>query len=202
MWYIIVFVFTIAGLLLAFTGMTSCSGTAADKVISPGDSLKKNYTREEVNELLKALAERPVKAELNMGAMCYAPRQAPDSASYICPVCGEKTIYVNSSTTEFINDDLMLCRQLAARFDKGMLSLDESGFCAHCSHATNANPELCVKITLEDSKEVITCKITSFDLRILLAFFKGENIFTTFNDAEMPLKEQSTRLKQLLGVTE
>jgi hypothetical protein len=201
MWYIIIFVIAAVSVIAGITGFTSCASPASPKLNIPPDSIKGSYSREEVKQLLDELANKKVKEELNMGASCYAPRAIEDSAEYICPVCGEKSIYTYSQA-EFIIHEIPTCRQKAARFGTTTLKLDETQFCRKCRPDSIAQPRLCLVTKLEGQEPVRTCGVYATDLVILTDFFEGHNLYKTFNDGEVALKESIPRIKELLGIKE
>ncbi len=201
MWYAVIFVFALAGLLFSYTGLTSCKGARPSTSDTLPDSIKGKYTKDEVKAMLEELADKPVKKELNLGAMCYSPRPIPDSATYICPVCGEKTIYTYS-LAEFVQSELPRCRELSRRFTKNLIHLDESQYCKKCTPNAANPPKLCLDVQLEGQAPVATCGVQSWDLTILIAFFEGKSICKTFNDGEVAMKDQLPRVRTLLGIKE
>lgn len=199
MWYIIIFALAASGIIAGFTGFTSCANANNSKVNTPPDSIKGSYSRAEVEQMLENLATSKVKDNLEMGAMCYSPRQIAEHADYICPVCGEKTIY-SWQQAEFVLHELPSCREYARRFDKNTVLLDESQFCRKCTPDSIENPQLCLSTKLEGQESVKTCGVYPMDLVILIDFFEGKNIYKTDNDSEVALKERIPRIKQLLGI--
>jgi predicted RNA-binding Zn-ribbon protein involved in translation (DUF1610 family) len=199
MWYIVVIIIAAAGLIFGFSGLTSCANNTKPTTNVPPDSIKPGYTREEVNSLLENLANKPVKDNLDMGAMCYSPRPILKSADYICPVCGEKTIYTYQQA-EFVQNEIPKCRSLITRFQGATLKLDEQQFCRKCATDSIPEPKLCLLAKLEDQQETKTCGISSEDIKMLTEFFEGKNIHKTSNDGEVALKVNIPRIKQLLGI--
>jgi hypothetical protein len=199
MWYIVVIIIAAAGLIFGFSGLTSCANNTKPTSNMPPDSIKNGYTREEVNNLLENLASRPVKEKLDMGAMCYSPRPILESAEYICPVCGEKTIYTYHQA-ELVQNEIPVCRGLVARFKGATLKLDEGQFCRKCTPDSIPEPKLCLVAKIEDQQETKTCGISSDDIKMLTEFFEGKNIHKTSNDGETALKSNIPRIKELLGI--
>ncbi len=200
MWYIIIFALAGIGIIAGFTSLTSCGQSSSEpKTDVPPDSIRGSYTRDEVEQMLKDLAERKVKDDLNMGAMCYSPRPYADSADYICPKCGEKTIFTHRHA-EFVLHEIPDCRRMAAPFGPDVIKLEETAYCQNCNGGKESQPELCVIVSLEGAEPVRTCGISTLDMIILTDFLKGKNIYKTFNDEEAPLKDRIPRLKILLGI--
>jgi predicted RNA-binding Zn-ribbon protein involved in translation (DUF1610 family) len=52
--------------------------------------------RAAVRAMLKRLADAPPPTKLAVGAMCYVVSPAPPRVDYICPKCGERTLYDSS----------------------------------------------------------------------------------------------------------
>jgi hypothetical protein len=133
--------------------------------------------------------------------MCYEVAVAPDRADYVCPTCGEKTLYTDDQT-ELIQSDLQACRRELEAI-QGLtdvsLFLDESSFCKKCRPDAKKR-ELKLKITYEDGKTHTTSPVDLSDMILLRDFFKGQLSYETWNDGTAPLKENLDRLRELLGV--
>lgn len=161
-----------------------------------------SLTMQQVNGLLARLhmmdAPEPV-----MGAMCYEAMAYPSVAEYICPVCGEKTVYEDYNTS-FIEWELQGCRRLVESIDRLTafpVSLDETMFCSHCTHERDSDPELLLRVESTDSTTTVN-QISIHDLRLLDSFLQGRLYYLTENDSQMPLKEYEGRIRELLGVPE
>lgn len=199
MWYIVILILAAVGLIFSYTSLTSCNSIIPKTCDTMPDSIKGSYSKEEVKAMLEELAEKPVKKELNMGAMCYSPRPLPDSATYVCPVCGEKSIYV-SRQAEFVLETIPQARISASRFKKDHIKLDESQFCRKCTPEKIDDPKLCLQVQLEGQSPVKSCSVNPWDLEMLVAFFEGRTFYKTDNDAEIALKDHLPRIKELLGI--
>jgi hypothetical protein len=214
MWYVaavcvVVLISAVAGFAKSRPGSTSksltpldavTSATIADIVLPIGIS---TVSVEQINILLSRL-ETTEPPEQTMGAMCYEPMSAPEVAEYICPVCGEKTVY-NYSQAAFISWELAGCRRMADSINIHTdfeVVLDERQFCDFCSPDSSGNdPSLVLKVVYGDGTEVEnTVGIT--DLRMLDSFLEGNLYYTTSNDAQMPLQNYSGRMRELLGFEE
>lgn len=155
---------------------------------------------EQVNALLARLELRE-PPEPVMGAMCYEAMAYPAVAEYICPVCGEKTIY-EDTRTGFIEWELPGCRRMAQSINgltEFEIILDETMFCRFCSEETEENPRLLLRVASGDSGETVN-HISIPDLRMLESFLQGNLYYLTANDAQIPLREHSDRIRELLGV--
>lgn len=155
--------------------------------------------REDVAARLRAIAQEPDPAELRPGAMCYAPRLARQSAEYVCPACGARTLYT-AGWAEWIESEVHGCRRAAAQIGGGLaVRLDESRVCAACS--PRAKPGLAVEITLAGEPTSRRVEgVTLEDLKLLSEFAAGAKLHKGFHDSEVPLRKSMDRLEALLGV--
>src|SRR5512137_2277649 len=106
-------------------------GSSGGRLLS--ERLKSMSVRE-VEKLL-ARVERSPEPDPTMGAMCYDMAGPPSVAEYVCPVCGEKTVYSDDNTW-FLSYELPTARLLleqAASASGLDVALDESQFCSSCS---------------------------------------------------------------------
>ena len=155
---------------------------------------------EEVEILLDRLQSRE-PPEPVYGAMCYEAVASPLVAEYLCPVCGEKTLYTDFDTW-FIEFELQGCRRIfdeitgASDMD---IELDETLFCQLCTPDASEEPALILTLTLEDGT-VISNRVSEFDMRILESFLKGRLFYITSNDGEQPLSPYAGRIRELLGL--
>ena len=100
MWYLAVillltFGFVFTNKLSAQTKKNSKNEIKSkEKLEIVNDTIKPLYSKEQIEEKLKYLAETPPPSDLSFGAMCYSIAiSSTDSFTYICPICGERTIY-------------------------------------------------------------------------------------------------------------
>ena len=202
MWYIAgVSVLVMASVIAGFSRNKSNTEPDAGSLNLSETSLSgRSLSRNEVNILLSRLEKEP-PPESVMGAMCYAPVANPLAAEYICPVCGEKTLY-NSSYASFIDRELTLSRRIAESINLNTefdILLDETRFCDFCSSASgNEDPVLLLSVVCEDDS-VTTNNVTVTDLRMLDSFLQGNLYYSTSNDAQYPLQDHAERIRSLLG---
>jgi hypothetical protein len=152
-------------------------------------------------ELRKMLAriEQAKAPEPKMGAMCYEMVAPPERMEYVCPQCGERTLYAKDVAWKW-NFELDNCRRLFKELPKReTMTLDESSFCRKCHPGTNA-PSLKLQIRYDNGSTNTVPNITSDDLRILAGFFFGKLEYPTANDGTGVLKKELPRLRQLLGI--
>ena len=159
-----------------------------------------SLSRTDTNLLLARL-EKTEPPESIMGAMCYSPRMEPASAEYICPVCGEKTLY-DYSYSAFIDWELSGCRRLADSINMNTdfeVSLDETSFCDFCSPDSDDDSRTILLRVVYDSGDEIVNSVSMNDLRMLDSFLQGNLFYLTSNDGQYPLKDHADRLRTLLG---
>ncbi len=204
MWYIVA-----AVVLLASSGVYGYSRLRNDGAVKSHPVSRlfntieiKSLTMDQINILLARLEiEEP--PEPVRGAMCYEAMAYPLVAEYICPVCGEKTIY-NDSQTGFIEWELQACRRMVETLDEYTefdISLDETLFCDFCSDSTDEDPTLLLRVASTDSTETVN-SISMRDLRILDSFLQRNLYYTTANDGHEPLQGSADRIKELLGISD
>ena len=200
-------------LLSAVAGFAKNKPGSDQKSVMPLDVLASASDAELVPETLTSLSTTQINILLarleikeppqaTMGAMCYEAMAAPAVAEYICPVCGEKTIY-NYSQSAFINWQLDNCRRLAesinSRTDFEIL-LDEGLFCDFCSpDAGDEEPALLLCVIRENGEEVVN-RVNIYDLMKLDSFLGGNLYYLTETDGEEPLQDSAERIRELLGL--
>jgi hypothetical protein len=205
MWYI-----AGACLVLALTAAAGFSRGKAVSTVKAGvvDSILnsasfKILSMQQVNWLLARLESQPAP-DVVEGAMCYSAIAAPAVAEYICPVCGEKTIY-DYSQSAFIDWELQSFRRFVESIDSNtefQVTLDERLFCEFCApEDSSGNPGLVLVVKPEEGEDVVN-RVTELDLQMLDSFLQGNLYYTTFNDGQMPLLEYAGRMRELLGLTE
>jgi hypothetical protein len=161
----------------------------------------KSMSQEKIREMLGRI-EAKKAPEPKMGAMCYDMAAPPARAEYVCPKCGEKTLYTKEDAWN-VQWTVESCRreflQLKSSTELSVV-LDESSFCSHCSPSAKKH-EMGLIVTYADGQSHTNSPVTDGDLRILQSFLKGELSFKTENDGTRPLKESLPRLRQLLGIS-
>ena len=187
-------------ILLGFGGVLACRSGGSATVTPPDQPTGQisGVSDGDIDAMLEALENREAP-EPTMGAMCYAPMMLPDTVEYICPVCGEKTLY-GSDDTWFLSYGIGTCREDAAFIDGSeMLDavLDETEYCGSCSPG-HEDPAMRLTIRYADGTEV-TSEVTQFDLTILRGFLSGELFYVTSNDGTQPLQPHASRIRELLG---
>ena len=213
MWYIagacaVVLLSAVAGLSKVKPGFEEKSIRPLDAItaatmldISPEGIMTLSTTQ--VNMLLTRL-ENEEPPEQMMGAMCYEMMAAPAVSEYICPVCGEKTIY-NYSQSAFIEWELEGCRRMAESINSNTdfeIILDEALFCDFCSPDAGENePEMLLRVIYDDGTEVVNT-IYINDLRKIDSFLQGNLYYFDSTDGQIPLQDSAERIRELLGLEE
>ncbi len=176
------------------SGATAPAAAAAvSEVPVPG-------SREDVAARLATLARDPAPADLEMGAMCYKMAGPPDRAEYLCPACGEKTLYSSEEKTSRVSIEVPACQRLVAEIRDLAVRLDESEFCEKCRPGVAA-PRLALVVRYPDGREQRTEDVGFEDLRLLVEFTSGARKHDKGQAGEKPLKDYLARLETLLGVT-
>lgn len=170
-----------------------------------------HLSKQKIHLLLAGIAKTPPPKELAIGAMCYEVAVPPNRIDYVCPACGEKTIYAlgnpadektRISRWQMVRNlqDLENCRRLARTIQKLDISLDESQFCKKCTPGIEA-PALGLIVRYPDqSRPHRVSGVNWTDLAMLKAASDGKLIYKDRMDFEKPLKKSLPRLEELLGV--
>jgi hypothetical protein len=182
---------TIAGSLLA--------GFAADAA---------GLNRQDLEKKLQDLAKAPPPTKLAPGAMCYATAVKPRLNEYVCPKCGEKTMYSwvgqnhdkweTLHALQSVDSYRRLVKQLQ---DKGLdCQLDESAFCQKCGKDANEKAFV-LAIRWPERKEPARTTLRHLeDMELLLEFLEGKDRHGAGAGGEKPLKDYLPRIRELLGL--
>lgn len=158
-----------------------------------------HWTRAETEAQLRELAEAPPPTDLNtMGAMCYKPAAPAERTEYVCPTCGERTVYSGAAAWT-VERDLASCRRLVAALPLVDAALDESQLCRKCSPDVTT-PQLTLIVRYEDGSESRSTPVGPEDLVLLREFERGQTRHEGPMGAESPLLEHRARLEELLGL--
>ncbi len=166
-----------------------------------------NASNAEIERMLRKIETSPTPPITKMGAMCYDMALPTPVTEYVCPVCGEKTLYpVGDKLWGTPVNGLEELRKLQiqankqARKREAAVTLDERQFCRKCLPDFTNTPQAVLVVELPDGQEQRTERFSETDLLMLKDFFAGKRITTWVNDAEMPLKNDLPRLRELLGM--
>lgn len=214
MWYII-----IAGCLLIgvyfTTRLRSCntsnqsenSNISLNSADIANDTIKGMFSKKQIDQKLKRLAETDPPKELSFGAMCYKVAfENFNVFEYICPTCGEKTVYKRGKNNEEswiienLEKNLNLCRSGIGKIKGINIKLDESLLCKHCSPDTDS-PSLCLWVNISGQSDTTkVCNVNSKDIQILGEFLNDKLLHSGSRDEETPLVNNLARIKELLGM--
>jgi hypothetical protein len=199
---------------LAQTPSKEPPGKAASPPAATTSEKIKSLDRAEVRALLKKLADTKPPDKRSSGAMCYSVSRPPTQASYVCPKCGERTLYDESNkspprdradkgTAGVVEWGIPSCRRKIQELQKvasEAMSLDESQFCRKCSPDATS-PKLVLHISYKGEKKAWDIKGIKYgDLCILHDLFTGKLLTEGEQGREFPLKDRLPRLQELLGV--
>jgi len=151
-------------------------------------------------QLAKLTPEKKRKKPLS--AMCYDMAAPPDRQEYVCPKCGEKTLY--SELMEGFNtlNGLEILRiefnTLTALKTDCTLTLDETSLCAHCTPDTTSH-DISMTVRYSDKKIHSAISVTINDVYLLKAYFNHDGSYTSTDGSVHLLKDEISRLKDLLG---
>ncbi|MBL8025699.1 MAG: hypothetical protein JNL74_04775 [Fibrobacteres bacterium] len=202
---IIIIAAAVGGLILfGLSCRPKMSSSGSGKVpSSPSPQTKatiKLMTRQQIIEHLSQL-ENGAAPEPKMGAMCYDMAYVNDTVVYICPKCGEKTLYPRTNKGSGVADEINFYRRelsLMGNSPEISFDLDELALCSHCTQDT-ANKEISLVVHYKDGFDH-HCKLTSTsDLTRLRAFMQADLSYETSNDGTEALKPFLPRIKELLG---
>ena len=137
-----------------------------------------------------------------IGAMCYKVAVTPVRTDYVCPTCGEKTLYAFDDTVDDPNafqrtllaNELESCRRAVQKINGFDIELDESQFCKVCSPDIES-PQLGLVVRHPDKPEPHRVwGVSEIDLTIIKAYADGRIKKEGMADVCI------ARLEELLGV--
>lgn len=200
-------IMVIISIILMF-GMASCAPGQGrllnfhetDSLFYPPDTSREKASRAEIHDRLMALAESKAPEELNPGAMCYEVAMPPDRKEYVCPVCGEKTIYTNESQFSII-DNVNSCRSWITSIRGLDLRLEEYNFCHHCQPDTNQVPgyKIFIRYKGEPNEEELK-NAGAGSLQFIYEFMNGDKTHSDYYDNETPLKDYIGTISGFFGI--
>ncbi|MCK4999392.1 MAG: hypothetical protein KAS23_07650 [Anaerohalosphaera sp.] len=163
-------------------------------------------SREQLEDRLGQLAVLPAPNQLSPGAMCYKVAAPPSRIEYVCPKCGERTLYADQQSNErgvirFLVWELDSCRKTVKEITGVSIELDESQYCHKCSGDIE-KPSLGIVVTYTETEGEHRCWGVKYDdLMLISELIQGERLHTGELDFQTPLKDHIGRLEQLLGIT-
>jgi predicted RNA-binding Zn-ribbon protein involved in translation (DUF1610 family) len=178
-----------------------------EQIVFVTDTIKPMYSKHQIEEKLEILTKTPPPEDLAFGAMCYSPVSPNESNfDYICPTCGEKTIYKSNRSNgyRYYNEEYQIAaaRSEAKRISGLNIKLDESQYCSHCRQIEVDDPCLCLLVNIAgESDTTKVCHISQYDIELINYFLNGDLKYKGGNDAEYPLVDRMERIEELLGVS-
>jgi len=159
------------------------------------------FSRENLDKRLETLKKSPIPPP-EQRAMCYSPStsfldEEKLTISFICPVCGSKTIHRVYSWDELANlDEIRDCAQSIR--DMGFeIYLEEKCFCSKCKTDVPEGPAW--RITIDNRTFYVEFYNAFRDCNLLKKFLsaKNKNDFDNLMDA---IEGNTSRLETLLGI--
>jgi len=186
---------------------------AAGPAVATSAEGMKSLDRAAIRALLKRLADLPVPKEDFLSAMCYEMALPPRRADYVCPKCGERTLYDDSKLSneewigkglaQVVDREIPSCRRACLELRKvagDAVVFDESQFCRKCSPKVTA-PKLVLHVSYKGEKARDVADVTHGDLEALHDLLTGQLLTKDDKGFACPLKNCLPRLCVLLGVT-
>ena len=189
MWCNIIFILVL--FIVAFIGFTGYT-LAKDNKLTLDQVSRSEYTNKLVQLSPTDIWNEPVSA------MCYDVAAPPDRSQYICPVCGEVTLYSSFFDSTIDLGMLSYYRNRVKKITKIDVELDESQLCEKCNPNAESR-ELCLIVKYDKkSKPQKTCNINGEDINLLYEYSKG---LTEHNSSsgKVPIINYKDRLEKLLG---
>lgn len=146
--------------------------------------------------------EREDPPEVVHGAMCYRVAAPPDREEYLCPACGERTLY-GGETARLLHGGLGPVRRLAEELGNTPFfraNLDETSFCSFCSGPDAPDPPAFLLVLVYQEGDTVRTPVTLTDLQMLTGLVRGELTYTDSYDALLPLRNGLDRLRSLLDL--
>jgi len=208
--YIIILIAAfVAAILIGIGGIKAQTVSEKSKVSDVTRAESKTLSRAGVKQRLETLAKSKPPEIRQVSAMCYDMAGPPTTANYICPKCGEKTLYTLEQSEKGTNIcqkifALESCRHMVKTLGNLKMELDESQFCKKCSPDVKS-PEINLIIKYEGEKEHRVNNISEEDVKLIYEFGLESDIHSvidseTMSSTETPLKDHVKRLSELLGV--
>lgn len=154
----------------------------------------------ELRRMLAAIEAASSPEEME-SAMCYATVEPEWDREYLCPTCGERTLYPNGAPS-LPMFELEACRrefELANRLGRLTMVLDESSYCSRCRPDAQTQA-LALTVFHADGTKHTTAPVISSDFRELRCFLEGQMSYDDGPGQDGTLIGNTYRLRQLLGI--
>jgi hypothetical protein len=157
----------------------------------------KGLTGGELDSLLTRLKVDEAPQPM-LGAMCYDMAMPELVTEYVCPVCGEKTVYEQGS---LLLSGLPRCRAVFEAIDAAVdlpITLDERLLCSRCSEGEEL-PYLVLEVVTADG-DTVRNAASREDLELLSSFLQGSLSYEDDFGSSLPLQPHAERIALLLGL--
>lgn len=188
---------------------TTNSGDHEDKPPVVREESDTPMTRAQIAQKLQELANSKPPKDLSMGAMCYSMMAPPDKAEYVCPRCGDKTLY-SGAHAGIVNSQLPYQRRLVNAISHGdsekqisklTMELDETEFCSKCCVGSVSDPKAELVIRYRGEEKPIRIKgVNNEDLLLIHELISNKRTHSGSFGRETPLKKHIKQLYKVLGV--
>lgn len=194
----------VIGIVLVLVAVTGIAIGAGGRGTGPLRSVKAarmmTGSRERLELMLRRL-DREDPPPFVMGAMCYAPVALPDRAEYICPVCGERTLYTGHDAMEIEWGLPAMRRLVESMADNGYVRIFlEETYCIHCHPQGPGFGEGTILVVVHEQGDTVRTAVNITDLQAMEGFLRGELHYLSDNDSEIPLRGRLERLRVMLGL--
>lgn len=189
----------VAAAAIAAAGLIGAAARGGGEAEERGISSRslKGLSGAELDSMLLRL--RTDKApEPTLGAMCYDMAVPAPVTEYICPVCGERTVYEEWC---WLLHELPRSRALFEVIEDSVdisVALDERLLCSHCA-PTEGEARL-VLVAIPAEGDTVRNDVSQTDLVMLLSFLQGNLTYEDDFGATLPLQPHADRLALLLGL--
>jgi hypothetical protein len=164
---------------------------------APAIAEAKSSQRNDIQQRLQKLANSKARKIKNVEAVCYITILETKCYEYICPKCGEKSIFPKN---EGFDQEFSACRRAVKNIKEIHVELDESKFCIKCS-PDYSDRSFVLLIYYEGEKEPYRAKGIGLESLVLIKeFLSGSRNHTDEFGVVTPLKYYVKRLSELLGV--
>jgi hypothetical protein len=198
----------IIAIFIGYGGVRAQTVPDKPKVSDVTTAETKTLKRADIKQRLETLAKSKPPEFRQESAMCYDTTISPTTIEYICPKCGEKTLYETDNGEEGSDNrkkiySLRFCNYFAESIKKLDIEIDESQFCKKCSPDIKS-PQLNMIIKYKGEKEHRVNNISAEDMKIIYEFVSGLIVHRIDSGERttdvFPLKNYLEHLSELLGV--
>jgi len=189
----------VAAAALAAAGLIGAGirGSAASSDRAAGADGLKGFSRDGLDSLMTRLKTESAPDPV-LGAMCYDMALPAPVTEYVCPVCGERTVYEQWC---WLLHELPRSRELFQAIADSVdfpVMLDERLLCSHCAPSDEEPGIVLVAVPAEG--DTVRNPVSQGDLLMLLRFLQGDLTFDDDFGGINPLQPHAARIALLLGL--